>query len=215
MVSVNLIIYFAIFGVFELFAYSRGKEYLAGIKCEITNSRYPQWPHFFRIGRTVHLGYFDVASAVDTDGESGHYQLAISANYQPLHRRDRVIEDIRIVASNNRNTPCPFGYWTSCGWDVDYGVGTDGRRGHYWISLCVSTAVPCRSRAQRYVNSIMLRASSRSYAPSTPHGYTRIGSWDVEKSSHSNYDGSYGHLMMGVYVQKQKRVIYWVYTHLD
>jgi len=208
MVSVNLIIYFVIFGVFELFAFSTGNEYLAGIKCEITNSHYPQWPHFGS-GRTVHLGYFDVQSAVDTDGESGHYQLAMSANYQRLGRKKvRVIEDIKIVASDNPNTPCPFGYWTSCGWDVDYGVGTDGRRGHYYISLCVLTAVPCRSHAQQYVNSIMLRASSKSYAPSTPKGYMQIGKWDVSGSSYSNYDGSNGHYMMGVYAQKQNRVIY-------
>jgi len=196
------LIYLGLFGLIQLFAYSPRNEYLAEIKCKITNTRYPSWP-YFRYGRTVALGYFDVASAVDTDLRSGHYQLAIAANYKTFRNRYvRVIEDIKIVASNNRYTPCPYGYQKKCGWDVDKGQGTDGRGGHFDIALCVRMAEPRRGVWQRYVRSVLLKASSRSYPPSTPRGYTRIGFWDVEFSSFSYYDRSSGHLMMGMYVQK-------------
>jgi len=197
-------IYLGLFGVIQLLAHPTRKEYLAGIKCEITNSRSPQWP-YFRYGRTVRMGYFDVASAVDTDGEWGHFQLALAANYKKFHRYGyaRVIEDIKIVASNGRYTSCPYGYWKSCGWDVDSGVGTDGKSGHYDIALCVRTAVKSRWRKQRYVKSVILKASRRSRPPSTPWSYKRIGYWDVEFSSFSYYDHSSGHWMMGMYVQQR------------
>ena len=199
-----IVIYFGIFAIFHLFASSPPRfEYLAEIKCKITNSRNPQWPKF-KNGRTLPLGYFDVTSAVDTDGEHGHYMLAIGANYQALSESVRVIEDIKIVASNGRYTPCPFGYWRSCGWDVDSGVGTDGERGHYDISLCVLTTMTCGSRRHEFVNGIVLKASSSSRAPTTPEGYKRIGWWDVAGESYSNYDGSLGHYMMGMYVRKKQ-----------
>jgi len=179
-------------------------EYLADIRCEITNSKYPQWPKF-QNGRTDALGYFDVTSAVDTDGENGHYMLAIAGNYQVLGRnRVRVIEDIKIVTSNSRYTPCPFGYWRSCGWDVASGVGTEGEWGHYDISLCVLTTMTCLGAKPEFVIDVVLRASSSSTPPTTPSGYERIGWWDVDGDSYSEYDRSSGHYMMGMYLRKTK-----------
>jgi len=209
MILLFTLIYLVLFGVNQLLAYSPRNGYLAGIKCKITNNNIPQWPNF-RSGKTVRLGYFDVASAVDTDFKWGHYQLALAANYKTFHHRYRyvrIIEDIRIVASNGRYTRCPSGYRKNCGWDVDSGVGTDGRSGHWDIALCVRMAVRARGGRQQYVKSVILKASSKSRPPSTPWGYRRIGFWDVEKSSFSNYDRSSGHYMMGMYVQ-QKRI--WV-----
>lgn len=209
MISFICVASFAIFGVFPLFALSPPpmSEYLTEIKCEITNSRNPQWPKFDNIGRTDLLGYFDVTSAFDTDGEYGHYMLAIAAKYEFLSWtpsfNKRVIEDIKIVASNNRFTPCPYGYWRSCGWDVDSGVGTDGEGGHYDVSLCVLTSRTCL-KGQEYVKDIVLRASNKSSPPKTPSGYKRIGWWDVAGDSFAFDDGSRGHYMMGMYVKKGK-----------
>jgi len=145
-----------------------------------------------------------VTSFVDTDGVIGH-RLTIAGNYKVLgQNRVRVIEDIKIVTSNSRYTPCPFGYWRSCGWDVASGVGTEGEWGHYDISLCVLTTMTCLGAKPEFVNGVVLRASSSSTPPTTPIGYERIGWWDVERYSVSEYDKSAGHYMMGMYLRKSK-----------
>jgi len=201
MLALTYVFFLGVFGLFQLVAAS--KEYLADIMCEITNSKYPQWPKF-NGGRIDRLGYFDVNKAVDTQGETGHYMLAIGAKYLPFRPSRRVIQEIKIVASDKSYTPCPRFYWRVCGWDVDSGVGTHGDRGHYDISLCVLSTMTSARFVPEFVSNVILKASSTRSVPSTPHGHQRIGYWDVSGDSYSNYDGSHGHWTMGMYVKKSR-----------
>jgi len=142
--------------------------------------------------------------------------LAIRANYQDFpHNKVRVIEDIKIVSSPG--TPCPFGYWKSCSWDVDFGVDTDGKLGNVEIALCVltnewigeqDTGATLGEKVQEYVDGIILYASSMSTTPSSPAGYKQIGFWNVPGDSYSDYDHDLHHHVdnvMRMYVKKSPR----------
>jgi len=72
------------------------------------------------------------------------------------------------------------------------------------VSFGLATAVSTvNAKNVNYgVTDIQLRASSSATPPSGPNGYTRIGYWDVDGGGSKGTNGSTGHYMMALYINK-------------
>lgn len=174
-----------------------GDRVLVGVDCEINNNGANDWQHV--VGDPV--VWFDVESGSDTENEDGHWKMLIGATYGDAKPGTRVITNLWAHARNDATVYCPSDYERICNWDSEGATGSDGRTGHWMITLCAKYET-C-SKNKNAVNGFISNSGNDSWTPSRIGSYYRFLEFDADEGgAWSANDGSSGHWNTAFYQKK-------------
>lgn len=117
---------------------------------------------------------------------------------------NRVVTDVKTVASDRSGTQCPRGYNRIAYWsnDNDDAWDTEGRHGKGDLALCEKREL-CK-KGKSYVSKLTAFVSDNEDIPEKMDGAGRIGYWDSENSggAWSAATRNYGNKMVALYQKK-------------